>query len=38
MAAILDVILNILQRWKKQQFAVQILQLQPLLKLSENRY
>ena len=31
-AAILDFILNILQRWKQQQHASQFLQIQPLLK------
>ena len=38
-AAILEVILNILQRWKQhQQQASQILQIQLLIKLSENSY
>ena len=35
-AAILDVILSISKRRKQQQYASQILQIQPLLKLSEK--
>ena len=31
-AAILDVILNILQQWKQQQHPSRILQIQPLMK------
>ena len=37
-AAILDIILNISKRRKQQQYASQILQIQLLLKLSENSY
>ena len=37
-AAILDVILNILERIKQQQYAIQIIQIQPLLKTIRNSY
>ena len=35
-AAILDIILNISKRRKQQQYAIQILQIQPLLKTIEK--
>ena len=35
-AAILDIILNISKRRKQQQYASQILQIQPLLKTIEK--